>query len=87
MSRVAERGHAMHVTLTYNGIIDVKTYKRGDVMALPDGSTPQTVMDLCGIRPPHQPFVIPFVNQAQARLDTPLKEGDHVCLFLPLGGG
>ena len=77
----------MNITLTYNGVMQIRRFKRGERIDVPDGSTPADVMTLCEIRPDHQKYIIPFVNNQEARAKTVLAEGDELSLFLPLGGG
>ena len=49
-----------------------------------------TVLDLLhhiGIRPAHIHHIQPFLNQAPARLEQTLSDGDHLFLYIPVGGG
>ncbi len=77
----------MKITLTYNGVMQIPRYKRGEEIEVPEGATPTDVMTLCEIKPDHQKYIIPFINNQEARARTPLKEKDELSLFLPLGGG
>ena len=77
----------MKVTLTYNGVMQIPRFKRGEQIDLPDGATAADVMTLCEIRPDHQKYIIPFVNSQESRVRTVLHDGDELSLFLPLGGG
>lgn len=37
--------------------------------------------------PAHQRVIVPFVNDRKARPDDALRDGDHVYLAMPVGGG
>jgi sulfur carrier protein ThiS len=77
----------MKITLTYNGVMDIKAYKRGSELEVEEGTTPSDVMDLCGIEARHKQYILPFINGDEVRSDAVLQDGDELSLFLPLGGG
>ncbi|MDD2237089.1 MAG: hypothetical protein PHP44_13400 [Kiritimatiellae bacterium] len=77
----------MKITLTYNGVMQIPRFARGEEINVADGATPADVMTLCEIKPDHQKYIIPFINNQEARAGTPMKEKDELSLFLPLGGG
>jgi len=77
----------MKITLTYNGVMQIPRFKRGERIDVKEGSTVDDVMELCEIRPDHRKYVIPFINHQEARARSELKEQDELSFFLPLGGG
>ncbi len=77
----------MNITLTYNGVMQIRRFKRGEKIDVPDGATVTDVMTLCEIRTDHQKYIIPFINSRESRSSTVLHDGDELSLFLPLGGG
>jgi len=54
-------------------------------LAVPDGGTVGDVLSHLGI--PREAVHLIFVNGLAQSLDSPLKEGDRLALFAPIGGG
>ncbi len=77
----------MKIKLTYNGVMEIRRFKRGEQIEVPDEATVTDVMTLCEIRTDHQKYIIPFVNNQESKARTVLHDGDELSLFLPLGGG
>ncbi|MGO0122339.1 MoaD/ThiS family protein [Desulfothermobacter acidiphilus] len=57
----------------------------GLMVDLPEGGKVADLLERLGI-PPSQVFSV-LLNGRHAALDTPLRPGDEVALFPPLGGG
>jgi len=77
----------MNITLEFPGFLSLRDIRSGDTLPLPH---PMTVLELLrhvGIRDMHIPHIQPFVNRAPARMGRELAEGDHVFLYIPVGGG
>ncbi len=77
----------MEITLEFPGFLSAGNLKSGETLSL---SAPMTVLDLLhhiGIRPAHIHHIQPFLNQAPARLEQTLSDGDHLFLYIPVGGG
>lgn len=77
----------MTITLEFPGFLAAGNRKSGDPLTLP---TPMTIGELLhhiGIRPVHIRHIQPFLNQAPARMEQALSDGDHLFLYIPVGGG
>ena len=57
----------------------------GDALALEDGTTVKSLIDGLGI--PKKEVKLIFVNGKKESLEYPVKDGDRVGLFPPVGGG
>lgn len=55
------------------------------LMEFEEGTTPSKVLVSMGI--PEQDASIIMINGRSVKLDTPLKDGDVLALFPPVGGG
>ena len=77
----------MKITLTYNGVLEIKPFDRGTELELPEGTTVEQVLDLCEIQKNHQAFVLASVAGKELKKGSVLHDGDTLMLFLPLGGG
>ena len=56
-----------------------------DALALEDGTTVESLIDGLGI--PKKEVKLIFVNGKKESLEYPVKDGDRVGLFPPVGGG
>lgn len=57
----------------------------GGRLSVDSGATPTSVMTRLGIDPGEVKII--FVNGVHAAADAPLKDGDRLGLFPPVGGG
>jgi sulfur carrier protein ThiS len=57
----------------------------GGSLEIEAGATPADVMARLGIDPDEVKII--FVNGVHAKADSPLKDGDRLGLFPPVGGG
>jgi sulfur carrier protein ThiS len=77
----------MIITLEYAATLQVKGPASGSPLELPDGATVAEALRRLGIAEHHHRLIAPFVANRKVSLSTPLKEGDHLFLGLPIGGG
>ena len=77
----------MNITLEFPGFLALKDIRSGDMVALPHSMTVVELLHHVGIRDMHIPHIQPFVNRAPARMDSRLADGDHLFLYIPVGGG
>lgn len=54
-------------------------------MEFPDGMVPEEIIKVLNI--PTEEVAIIMINGRGSKLDTPIKEGDVIALFPPVGGG
>ena len=78
---------AMHIRLEYVAMLKVDGPRSGSRLELSDDATVGRLLDVLRIPPAHQRVIVPFVNDRKARPDDALRDGDHVYLAMPVGGG
>jgi len=77
----------INVKLSFTGVIDIKNIKSDSVMALNECTNISSLLSILKIRKEHQKYIISIINEDKKRLDYILKDGDHISLYLPIGGG
>ncbi len=77
----------MKVKIILVGLIHLKDIKNRSIIDIKSGSTISDLYDELKILKDHQRFIIPFINDTEAKRSTSLKDGDTIKLFLPTGGG
>lgn len=77
----------MRITLEFPGFLQLKDVRSGDSVTPENARCVRTLLDELGMRPEHQNHVIPVVNGSEVRLSERLRDGDHVFLYIPVGGG
>ncbi|HJO94307.1 MAG TPA: MoaD/ThiS family protein [Victivallales bacterium] len=75
------------IKVSFTGLIDVKNFNSDSNLSVKSKSTINDVLGVLGIRPQHKRFIITLINDNKERLTYILKDGDHLSLFLPVGGG
>jgi sulfur carrier protein ThiS len=75
------------VKLTFNGVIDIKNIKNNSFLDIVHGTSIGDVLVDLGIRKEHKRFIITIVNDKKQPQTYVLNDGDHLSLFLPVGGG
>lgn len=68
-------------------MLHVKGARNGATVTLPAEATIDTLLERLDIRPEHRRVIAPFVNNRRVTARAALREGDHVFLALPIGGG
>jgi len=59
--------------------------ENGDDYPIKPGSTVRTIVEELGI--PVDDVTLIFINSCRSELDSPIKDGDRVGMFPPVGGG
>ncbi len=77
----------MKITLEFPGFLQLNGISSGDTVTAPQAAPIQTLLRELGMRPEHRQHVIPVVNGVEVRLSHQLTDGDHVFLYIPVGGG
>lgn len=77
----------MHIRLEYVAMLKVHGPRSGSNLELADDATVGRLLDALHIPPAHQRVIVPFVNERKARPEDALRDGDHVYLAMPVGGG
>ena len=77
----------MKITLEYVATLKLSGPSSGDEIDIPDGMTITELFSQLGIRAMHQRVLIPFINEKKVHRDTTLREGDHLFIGMPVGGG
>ncbi len=77
----------MTITLEFPGFLQLKDIRSGDTVPAGEGASVRTLLTELGMRPEHRQHVIPVVNGTEVRLNHQLNDGDHVFLYIPVGGG
>jgi len=77
----------INVKLSFTGVIDIKNIKSDSVMELNECTNISSLLSILKIRKEHQKYIISIINEDKKRLDYILKDGDHISLYLPIGGG
>jgi hypothetical protein len=77
----------MKVKIILVGLIHLKGIKNRSIIDIKSGSTISDLYDKLKIMKVHQRFIIPFINDNEAKRSTSVNDGDTVKLFLPTGGG
>ncbi|MCP4180299.1 MAG: MoaD/ThiS family protein [bacterium] len=75
------------IKVSFTGLIDVKNFNSDSTLSVLSESTINDVLGDLGIKQQHKRFLITLVNENKERLTYVLKNGDHLSLFLPVGGG
>lgn len=77
----------MKIQIEYVAMLDVKGFRSGQAIELPDAATLGDLLDRLNVAPSHRTSVTPFVNDERATLATRLRDGDRVFITLPISGG
>ncbi len=77
----------MKIILEFPGFLQITTVESGGTMELEAGKTVAQLLDAFSISSDHQRYIIPIVNREEKRLDYELQNGDHLFLYVPVGGG
>ncbi len=77
----------MKILVEYTALLDLKGVPNGSLVDVPDGSTISDLLTRCGVEAAHQKYIAPFINSEKKPLRTILRDGDHLVLSLPIGGG
>ena len=77
----------MKITLAFPGFLQINTVESGSTVEVEEGSTVVDLLNAFSISADHQQHIIPIVNQEEKRPDYRLQEGDHLFLYIPVGGG
>lgn len=77
----------MKITVEYLGFLEIDSIKSGSAMELPDGTTAGEVFSRLGLKGSYLKYVLPIINGTRAGHDQPLKDGDKLFIYLPVGGG
>ena len=77
----------MKIHIEYAALLELQGAANGAALEVPEGSTPADLLTQFKVRPEHQKFVIPFVNNEKKKLSAKLKDNDRLFLSLPVGGG
>lgn len=84
---MSEKNGNVIIKVSFTGLIDVKNFNSESNLSLKSESTIDDALGQLGIRMQHKRFLITLINDNKERLTYILKNGDHLSLFLPMGGG
>jgi len=77
----------MKIILEFPGFLQISGIESGDTVEFEAGKTVAQLLDAFSISSDHQRYIIPIVNREEKRLDYELQNGDHLFLYVPVGGG
>ncbi|NOZ13972.1 MAG: MoaD/ThiS family protein [Acidobacteria bacterium] len=77
----------MRIVLEFPGFLQITGVDSGGTSEVAEGKTVSQLLDDFGIAYDHQRYIIPIVNREEKRLDYVLQDGDHLFLYVPVGGG
>lgn len=77
----------MRVTIEYVGFLKVEGLKSGSILELPKGSSASDVLDKLGLTGGYRKYIVPIVNGERSPQERVLVDGDHLFIYLPVGGG
>ena len=75
------------IKLTFTGVIDIKNAENNSIIKVEKGFSIGDVLAGLGVRKEHKRFIITIVNNEKQPQTYMLEDGDHLSLFLPVGGG
>lgn len=75
------------VHIEYMGFLQVEGVKNDSLQRVPRGITSRQLLMDWNIKESQHRFFTPWINGEKKSLDTPLKQGDKLFLYLPVGGG
>jgi sulfur carrier protein ThiS len=77
----------MNITVEYVGFLKLEGIKSGSVLEFPEGTTAAGVLDGFGLTGSYRKYIVPIVNSERSPQERALKDGDHLFIYLPVGGG
>ena len=77
----------MKIVLEFPGFLQIGAVESGGRLEVEMGKTVSQLLDEFGVSAGHQKHIIPIVNQEEKRLDYQMQHGDHLFLYVPVGGG
>ena len=75
------------ITLQHSPILKVRKISRNNRVEVPAGTTAKALLEVLGIPPNQQRYLIVYVNGRKQSLSYTLRQDDTLQLFLPIGGG
>ena len=74
-----------HITVKLFATLTPLTPENSDAYPVPEGATVHDVIRALSV--PEEDAKLIFINGRKAEFDTPLKSGDRLGIFPPVGGG
>ncbi len=77
----------MKIVLEFPGFLQAGTLQSGETLELDAGTTVSQLLNSLGVSEDHQRHITPIINQEESRAEIELQPGDHLFLYIPVGGG